>query len=243
MKWGFFTPSHFLTLALAAAILAGLYLGLKKASLKVRLAVLGPLSFLGIAAILHELIARGEPLYNLPLHLCSFNAMVLPIAVFTRKKALCNLLLVWCLGALAALVLNNDMVGVDLLSWTFFFYYFPHVVEFGIPVLLFALGMVEKDPKCIGSTLAISAGIYTMDHLINTAINTWCAANSFSYNGTDIVNVNYMFSIRPNNPLTHWFYSLVPHSYWYMYLVFPIVIVYLLIVYLPEIIKKKKCAV
>ena len=29
-------------------------------------------------------------------------------------------------------------------SWTFFFYYFPHVIELGIPLLLFKLGLVEK---------------------------------------------------------------------------------------------------
>lgn len=243
MKWGFFTLTHIVTLLLAALILAGLYFLLRNKKTKTQVAVLLPLSFLGIGAIIYELIARQAPLCNLPLHLCSFNAMVLPLAVLTRKKALCNLLLVWCLGALAALVLNNEMVGVELFSWTFFFYYFPHVMEFGIPILIFALKLSEKDPRCILSTLGISAGIYTVVHGLNLLINSYCAASSFSYNGTDIVNVNYMFSLRPNNPLTELFYSLIPHTYWYMYLVFPIVIVYLLIVYSPQLIayfKKKK---
>lgn len=240
MKWGFFTLTHIVTLILAALILVGLYLALRNKKTKTQVAVLAPLSFLGIAAILFELIVRQAPLCNLPLHLCSFNAMVLPVAVLTRRKALCNLLLVWCLGALAALVLNNEMVNVEIFSWTFFFYYFPHVMEFGIPLLIFALKLAEKDPKCIASTLGITMGIYTVVHGLNVWINAWSAANSFSYNGSDIVNVNYMFSIRPNNPLTSFFHSLIPHTYWYMFLVLPIAAVYLLIVYSPQLLARRK---
>lgn len=243
MTWGMFTPTHFVTLALAAGMLIGLYFALRKASQKVQIGVLGGLSFLGIAAIIFNLLAWGEPLAYLPLHLCSINAMLLPITVFTRNKTLGNLLLVWCLGALAALILNYDMVDADIFGAAFFFYYFPHVMEFGIPLLLVALGLVKKDPKCIGSTMVISMAIYTVVHGINLAVNAWCQANSFGY-GDSVYRANYMFSIAPNNALVDLFYSIIPVQYWYMYLVLPIVFVYLLVVYSPEIIKsfkKKKC--
>jgi hypothetical protein len=49
-----------------------------------------------------------------------------------------------------------------------------------------------------------------------------------------------MFSLRPNTPLVDLFYSLIPHPYWYMYLVLPIVVVYLLIIYTPELIRFAK---
>ncbi len=212
---------------------------LRKANLKVKTTVLGILSFSGIAAIIYNLVAWGEPLRYLPLHLCSLNAMVLPIAVFSRNKTLCNMLLVWCLGALAALVLNYDMTETEVFSDVFFFYYFPHVMEFGIPLLLFALGMVSKDPRCIGSTMAISMGVYTVVHFINTAINSWCLANGFGY-GDSVYQANYMFSIEPTNPLVELFHSIIPYRYWYMYLVLPIVFVYLVIVYAPELIRHLK---
>lgn len=226
MQWGNFGTVHLLTLVIAAAMIVALELSLKKASLRVKTVVLGVLSFSGIAAIIFNLMAWDAPLYYLPLHLCSINAMLLPFAVFSRNKTLGNLLLVWCLGALAALVLNYEMVSVEIPSWTFFFYYFPHVMEFGIPLLLLRLKIVEKDFRCIGSTIGISAAIYTVVHFCNLAINNFTDAE-----------VNYMFSIEATNPLTKLFYQLIPCQYWYMYLVFPILGVYLVIVYLPDIIR------
>lgn len=245
MEWGTFTLTHIVTLFFAAGILVGLYFALRKASQKVQTWVLGVLSFSGIVAIVYNLLAWGQPLAYLPLHLCSINAMLLPIVVFTRNKTLGNLLLVWCLGALAALVLNYDMVDADIFGIPFAVYFYPHVMEFGIPLLLFKLGLIEKDPKCIGSTMAISMGIYTLVHFLNLGVNAYAAANNVIYEET-VYKANYMFSLRPNNPLVELFYSIIPCRYWYMYMVLPIVFVYLVIVYAPEIIryfKKKKSAV
>lgn len=226
MIWGTFTPVHLLTLAAAAGMLVGLYFALRKADPRVQTRVLGGLSLLGIAAIVYNLLAGDNPWKYLPLHLCSVNAMILPAAVFTRNKTLGNLLLVWSLGALTALVLNYDMTNADLFSWKFFFYYFPHVVEFGIPILLFKLGLVKKDPRCVASTLGISMAVYTLVHFLNLAVIRYAGFQA-----------NYMFSIRPNNPLVELFYSLIPVRYWYMYLVLPIVVVYLLGVYAPQILR------
>jgi hypothetical protein len=40
-----------------------------------------------------------------------------------------------------------------------------------------------------------------------------------------------MFSITPANPLLQLFYGIIPHEYWYMYLVVPVVVVYLGVIY------------
>ena len=234
MLWGTFTLAHFITLVLAAGMLAGLYFLLRHRSRKTQTAVLGVLSFLGIAAIIYELAAKNAPLANLPLHLCSINAMLLPVVVFTKNKTLGNLLLVWCLGALAALVLNYDMTYQPLFSWNVFFYYFPHVVEFGIPILLVMLGHVKKDPKCIASTIGISMGIYTVVHFLNLLITSYAKAANICYGAEPYVS-NYMFSQHPSNPLVDLFYSIIPIPYWYMYLVIPILVTYLLIIYAPDI--------
>ena len=129
MTWGTFTPAHIITLVAAVAMIAGLYFILRNRSEKCKTVVLGVLSFSGIAAIIFNLLVWDAPLAYLPLHLCSINAMVLPIAVLSRNKTVCNLLLVWCLGALAALVLNYEVVNMKLWSWTFFFYYFLTVLQ------------------------------------------------------------------------------------------------------------------
>ena len=240
MKWGSFGPVHIATLLLAAGMIVGLYFALRKRSRQVQTWVLGVLSFSGIAAIIFNLVTWGSPLEYLPLHLCSLNALILPVAVFSRSKTLGNLLLVWCLGALAALVVNMAQAEYELASWTFVFYFFPHVLEFGIPILLFRLGLVEKDPKCILSTLAITMAIYTGIHFANVALNAHCVAQNILDYAGNVIRVNYMYSLTPENPLLALFWQLIPHEYWYMYMIVPILAVYLGIVYLPQILKSKK---
>lgn len=240
MQWGTFTLTHIATLILAVGILVALYFVLRKAPQKEQIAVLGVLSFSGIGAIIYNLLAWGAPLAYLPLHLCSINAMLLPVAVFTRNKTLGNLLLLWCLGALAAVVLNYEMAETELFGAAFNVYFFPHIMEFGIPLLMVKLGLVKKDPKCIASTMVISMGIYTVVHFLNLLINNYCIAIGDAY------RANYMFSLGPTNPLVALFHKVIPHAYWYMYMVLPIVFVYLLLVYTPDLIRsyqRKKTAI
>lgn len=242
MKWGSYGAVHIATLLLAVAMIVGLYFALRKASRKVQTAVLGVLSFSGIAAIIYNLVTWGSPLEYLPLHLCSINAMLLPIVVFTRNKTLGNLLLVWCLGALAALVVNQAQAAYELKSWIFVFYYFPHVLEFGIPILLFSLGIIEKHPKYIFSTLAITMAIYTGVHLCNLGLNHYLEANNVLDYAGNLIQVNYMYSLVPENPLLALFKQVIPFDYWYMYMIVPILAVYLGIIYLPQILRSKRKA-
>lgn len=232
---------HIFLLVLGAAMIVGLYFGLKNKSAKLQTIVLGALSFSGIAAVIYNLLMWGSPLEYLPLHLCSINALLLPVTVWTRSKTMGNLLLLWSLGALLALVVNREMMSMLYGFWTLFFYYFPHVMEFGIPILLFKLGFVEKTPKCIGPTIGLTVIFYTVIHLINKGINAWCAFAGIM-SGDEILQVNYMYSIVPEFPPLDLFYKLIPYEYWYMYLAFPIVAVYLLAVYAPELIQGKKRA-
>ncbi len=226
MEWGTFGVVHIVSLAAAVVIIIGLYYILRSLSRKVQTIILGILSFSGIAAIIYNLVAWGAPLEYLPLELCSFNALMLPVAVFTRKKWVGNLLLVWSLGALMALVINHAMTEATLFDWPFIFYYFPHVLEFGIPILLFKLGHVEKEPKCIVSTIGITMVVYTLAHFVNLWING---------SGLTEEPVNYMFSVDPSvNPLTALFYQIIPYQYWYMYAILPILVIYLGLVYLPQ---------
>lgn len=229
MKWGFFSHAHIATLVLASVMIVGLYYFLKGRKPALQQAVLLPFSLLGVGAIVFNLVRWDAPLEYLPLHLCSINAMLLPVVVLTRNKTLGNLLLVWCLGALAALVINFEMADTVLFGEAFIAYYFPHVFEFGVPILLFKLKLVEKDSRCIGSTIGITMAIYTVVHVCNKLINFWCASQGLS------TRVNYMFSIEPSNPLVALFHQIIPYEYWHMYMVLPIVAVYLIIVYTPEL--------
>ena len=237
MTWGFLSSAHIISLILAVGIITLLYFILKNKSDRVKTIVLGILSFSGIAAIIYNLVAWNSPLEYLPLHLCSLNAMVLPFAVFTRKKVLNNLLLLWSIGALFALIINVSVSDAKILSWTFVFYYFPHVFELGIPILMFLLKLAKKDVKCIISTVVITMTVYTLIHFVNLWINSYAIKNNIVDWAGNVIKVNYMFSIYPNNPLLNLFYSIIPYQYWYMYLTMVVVVIYLGIVYLKDILK------
>ncbi len=236
MVWGCFGLIHIVSLMIGAGIIVGLDFLLKGKREKTQLIVLGVLSFAGIGAIIFNLVTWGSPLEYLPLHLCSLSAMVLPFAVLLKNKVLSNLLLLWSLGALMALVVNTAQANFEIFSWTFVFYYFPHVLEFGIPILLFKLGLVKKDPKCIWSTVGITFGSYTIIHFINVALNNYFINNNILDRAGNVVQVNYMYSIVPANPVLAIFRNIVPYDYWYMLLVIPIVVVYLVAVYAKDLV-------
>lgn len=243
--WGSFGVVHLLSLLLGAGMIIGLYFLLRCFSAKTQTIILGVLSFSGIAAIVFNLVTWGSPYEYLPLHLCSLTALVLPVAVFTRNKVLSNLLLLWSLGAVMALVVNTAQADFEIFSPTFFFYFFPHLLEFGIPILLFRLGLVEKDAKCILSTLLITLCVYTLIHFGNVALNDYLAAKEICNPSGAIVQVNYMYSLQPENPLLALFWNWIPYPYFYMMPVVLIVLIYLGLVYLKQIIAccKKKAAV
>ena len=177
--WGpMFGTVHIITLVVGILINVALYFLLSRLSRKTQIAILFVLSFAGIVAIIFNLVTWGKPWEYLPLHLCSLNAMLLPFAVLTRKKWACNLLLLWSLGSYVALVLHTTggMDQTNLFNWPFVFYFFPHVLEAGIPILLFALKLVEKDYKTIKSTVIITFICYTAIHFVNVAINSGLSA-------------------------------------------------------------------
>ena len=236
MKWGTFGVVHIVSLLVGALMIVGLYFLLRRRTPKTQTIVLGILSFSGIIAVSYDFFAWGSPFQYLPLHLCSLNAMVLPVAVFTRNKTLCNLLLLWSLGALMALVVNTVLAETTLFSPAFCVYYFPHVLEFGIPIVLFKLGLVKKDVKCIASTLLITLCVFTAVHFANLALNSYFQAAQILNPAGELVQVNYMYSLWPENPLLDLFWSLNPNVYWYMMPVLLIALVYLVLVYCRQII-------
>ena len=234
ITWGFFSINHIISLIFAIFIIFILYKLLEKKEEKIQILTLGILSFSGIFAIIYNLIAWNSPIEYLPFHLCSLNAMVLPIAVFTKNKHLNNLLLLWSLGAILAIVVNSAQADYEIFSLTFAIYYFPHVLEFGIPLLMFKLNLVKKDISCIKTTLIITLISYTLIHLINVNINNYLEINKIVDYAGNLIQVNYMYSIQPENPVMSLFYMILPYEYWYMFLAIPIIFIYLIFIYLKE---------
>lgn len=235
MLWGTFSIIHILSLFIIILIIIGLYYLLKDKDEHFKISVLFCLSLTGIVAIIYNLVKWKSPLEYLPLHLCSLNALCLPIAVATKNKVINNLLLLWSLGALFALIVNHDQGDYEILSWSFILYYFPHLFYLGIPILMFALNLVKKDYKCISSTLLITFISYTVIHFINLLINHVAVLHKIVDWKGEIISVNYMFSITPTNPLLDFLWDIVPYQYWYMLLILPIILIYLLLLYSKQI--------
>lgn len=244
MVWGSFGIVHILSLVIGVGIVVGLYYLLRRFSAKAQMIVLGVMSLFGYVSITWNILTWGSPYEYLPLHLCSLTAMLLPFAVFTRSKVLSNLLLLWSLGAVVALIVNTAQADYKLCSATFFFYYCHHLLEFGIPVLLFRLGLVEKDYKCILSTILITLGVFTVIHFINLALNDYFIAQQILNPAGELIRVNYMYSLYPENPVMALFWSLIPYPFWYMMPAFLIVLPYLGLIYWKQLVAlfRKKSA-
>lgn len=225
MEWGFLSSAHITSIILAFVMIISLHFILRHRSTKTQIITLLCLSGFGIFNVVHGMFNAGDILEGLPLHLCEINALIVPAAILSRNKTVNNLLLLWSLGALAAIVVNTSQAHYDIISIKFFKYYFSHVFEFGIPLLMFSLNLVKKDASCIKSTLGITLSTYTTVHMINMAINTF---------GGDC-SVNYMYSVKPENPVFDLFYAIIPSSYWYLYLTLPIILAYLIFIYWKQV--------
>ena len=227
LEWGMFTPTHIATLILAAVIVLGLYFTLKNRTEKTKRIVLFVLSLWGPTAVMYNILVWGlksTVLEYLPLHLCSFSALLIPILILTKSNLLGNLLPIYSLGALAALLLNSIQANYLVFSVPFLMYYFPHVLYMGLPILVVALGLVKIKPKYILPCVAFTFTAYTVIHFINVAINKYLAAQNILDSAGNVITVNYMFSMDPQgNPALVFFWNLIPHQYFYMLAVIPIV--------------------
>ena len=122
----------------------------------------------------------------------------------------------------------------------FCFYFFPHVFEMSIPILLFKLGLCKLDAKCIASSVGITAAVYTAIHFINVALNNHCIENNITNPSGSVIQVNYMYSVTPDNPVLVLFHNLIPHAYWYMLPALAIAGLYLAAIYgIAAVVKKK----
>ncbi len=241
LLWGApFGTVHLVTLAIAAVLIVGFYFLLKYLPERVRYIFLLVLSFSGIVAVVYNLMAWGSPLEYLPFHMCSITAILLPIATISRNRYMGNLLLVWCLGSILALIFTDAQAGYEIPSAAFFIYYIPHVLEFAVTVYLFLFGYIKKDYKCIPVTVGLTVAIYTVVHLINLGLNYYCAVNNIVDYAGNVLTFNYMFSITPTTSIFHWFWSIIPYEYWYMYTAVVVLVVYLVVLYLPQIVKAVK---
>ena len=224
MIWGTFTNTHFGTLILALLFIVIVYNVLVKKSRKAQILSLLALSLIPFAIVIYKAATSEDGVSNLPFDLWSLSAILMPYAVLTRQKWCCNLLLLWPIQSLVALVFNYEMANVDIISLEFWTYFGTHVLTLAIPLILFWLKLTTRDQKYIIRSLGLTAAVYTAVHIFNVAAGT-----------------NYLYSLSPEGSVVLSFFKILcPFDYWYMYLVLPIFIAYLGWWYLPEMLDRRR---
>lgn len=239
-KWGFFSPTHIATLIIAVVGSVGLYYALRKRSVRTQTIVLFLFSLLGPITMLNEIICYAPMqsiLRYLPLHLCSFNAILCPIIILTKNEFLGNLTPIFSLGSGLAVLFNSIQADYSIFSAVFILYYTSHVMGCAIPFIMWKLGHFQMRLKYILPCMITILGLYTFSHFINVGINEYCTANQIVDGFGELINVNYMFSVSTQgNPALGFFWSLCPYEYFYMLTTFPLVVVYLLLINVKSVI-------
>lgn len=231
-SWGTF---HIITLFCPIVLVLLLYFSLKNKSLKFQKIIIFSLSLIGVICMFIDMFYRIELLwYNLPFHLCTLNGFVIPFVALTQNKRLGNSILLWSFGALGALIFNLSETDLYTYNLDLWLYFLPHLIEVSLPITMILLKIVKFDYKTIPTTLLITFIAYTTAHILNYIYNTY-------YIGEIGILSNFMFSYtHENNPFLLIFYSICQYPYFYMLLLLPVIIIFLLILYLPQIIKDIK---
>ncbi len=244
VKWGSFTPLHIATLVLSVGMIAALYFVLRNKTERTQRNVLFALSLTAPAAVLYNILVWGTQstiLEYLPFHLCSINALCLPFLVWKKSNFLGNLLPIYSIGAVAALVFNTFQQDYAIFDHVFLMYYFPHTFEFGIPMLMLALGKVRIQPKYILPCIATTFLMYTGIHFINIGLNQYLTAKQILDSAGAPIQVNYMYSLAPmGNPALEFFWTLLPYPYFYMLATIPVLAVAYTLMNLGNIIRAYK---
>lgn len=247
LKWGSFTITHIISLVVALLIPVAIHYLLRNKSEKTQITVLFLMSLLGPVALAYDIIVWGipsTPLQYLPLHMCSYNALLTPILVLTKNRFLGNLVPLFSVGAAIALVFNSIQAEYSIFSFVFLLYYLSHTFGASIPFLMLSLGHIKTSAKYILPSTLATLGIYTVSHFANLGINSYLESNGIVDYLGELIQVNYMFSIHPQgNPLLSLFWSVIPHSYFYMLMAIPIAAMYFALLNAKELlamIKQKR---
>lgn len=231
LQWTTFSLIHIITIIFSFIVFILLYFLLINKNERIQKNILFPLSLFGWSAILYNLLAKDNIYYNLPLQLCSINAMLLPVLMVTNNKTLGNVMPIMAVGAFGAIVLNFG-ANYSIFSYDFLFYYWPHLMEALIPWLLVMLGKIQPELKYIWKSIFLIFIFYTIAYAINSIIVKYTKYSP-----------NYMFCMRPENIILEVLWNICPYEYLYMLLTFPIVVGLCFLYNLKNLINliKKKC--
>lgn len=170
---------------------------------------------------------------ELPLHLCNVNMILLPIAVFTKKKPLLGFcFFVGPLGAIMALTMPGlGFSGYSILLPRMIGYYGTHFMVVILGLSLVTLGLYSPRFKDIPTIVLATIGIAFIAFVISLALRI-----------TELnTHANYFFSIETeDNPILDMLYSKIPIPFVYLLPTSIILFVYMMIITTAYNLFKKK---
>lgn len=222
--WGHFSAIHVMSLIFALLVVVALFLSLVNKPRRYQILLLFTISLIIAAVTIYNTFTSEDITKNLPLTLWGLSSLLLPYAVLTRKPWVCNLLLLWSAESILILIYNQERAAMNILTFEFLGYFLTHIFIAGIPLVVFWLKLVKRDPKYIPFSLLTTTLAYTVAHFVNIACGT-----------------NYLYSINHEGiELFAFFRALIPNDYWYMFLMIPLFFLYLAWWYFPELLDDRR---
>lgn len=160
---------------------------------------------------------------ELPLQLCNINMILIPVAIFTKKRPLFNFcFFMGPLGAAMALLMPSiGFEAYSILLPRMMGYYFTHLMVFFGSIALVAYGLYKPKFRDIIPTvitvLCVSFCIFLIDMLMRrTGINEYA---------------NYFYLVETEgNPVLELLHSWIPYPYLYILPCTPVLILYMLLI-------------
>jgi len=109
---------------------------------------------------------------RLPIHLCTMNAIIMPLAVFSKNKYLLNFIYAVSIPGAASAMLTPAMSYYGwyfYMGWHVSFFFLDHATMLLVPILAIISGRLRPDiktmPKAMAVFLSYAGVIYIIDKL------------------------------------------------------------------------------
>ena len=212
-------------------LIAGLILiAFEKRNVSSRRLFLILFSLFGIVYYLYhwatKIMIPRDLLIILPLQLCDLAVFIMPIGLITGNRKIMDFLFYVCgLGALSAIVLMA-MASQDAFYEMNPNFFFSHFAILLLPLLMIIWGMYSPKPSpktALRLTITLMV-LGAFMHGLNLFLNTAFQAESYYF--FTIIKTGILVS-----PLLGLFAKIIPYDYFYLMLTFPILYLYMVLVY------------
>ncbi len=170
---------------------------------------------------------------HLPLQLCNINLILIPIALKTRNKLLCNYLYymsIW--GAYAAVaVFDTYFLGRSSVSFIVVAYFVYHGIIAVTPILMAKEGLFSPEKQMISKSIFL---------LLGFGLAMLCVNLFFRSTGI-CPNANYFYTMgMEGNPILGKLMEIIPIPFLYSLPLMPVIYLFDLAIYMPFKKEKRK---